>query len=88
MNTTTVGTREEIFEDLKKIINDTFKINTENLDIATKLFNGGLSLNSIQLIELTVAIENFYDKQLATELLTEENFQDIITLAEVIKNNF
>lgn len=88
MNTTTVGTREEIFEDLKKIINDTFKINTENLDIATKLFNGGLSLNSIQLIELTVAIENFYDKQLATELLTEENFQDIITLIEVIKNNF
>ncbi|OSC51625.1 hypothetical protein B5181_39375, partial [Streptomyces sp. 4F] len=49
------------------------------------LFNGGLSLNSTQMIELTLAFETFYDIELEPELLTTENFATLGSLATLLE---
>lgn len=77
---------EQIISDLKNIVEETFKIDTTNISADTKLFDGGLSLNSIQMIELTISIERFYNKQFDETLLIEDNFRDFITLAKIINN--
>lgn len=80
-------TQEQVVKDLKGIIAETFKINTENVDGETRLFNGGLSLNSIQMIELTISIESFYKRDFRAELLVEDNFCSISVLSDVIIKN-
>ncbi len=82
------GNKEEILDNLKSIINETFKINRDAVDFDTLLFNGGLNLSSIQLLELTVSIETFYDAEFDGDMLTEENFKDISALINVIAENF
>jgi acyl carrier protein len=77
--------KEIIFEDLKLIINDCFKIETNDIAMDTLLFSGGLSLNSIQMIELTVAIEKHYDFEFEDELLVEDSFRNFDVLTNVVK---
>lgn len=79
--------KAEIIKDLKSIIQETFKMKTENIESDTLLFDGGLSLNSIQMIELTVSIENFYGKRFDSSLLLENNFRSIDILSETIMKN-
>ena len=84
----TSNTKEKIIEELKQIIMDTVKISdTRNMDPDSKLFSGGLGFSSIQLIELTVAIENYYNRTFDEELLIEENFDSLSVLSEVIRDN-
>lgn len=80
--------KNTVYEDLQNIINETFKINKDTIDIETKLFSGGINLNSIQLIELTVSIENFYNKEFDSDMLVEDNFRDIQSLVGVIEKHF
>jgi len=80
--------QEEIIEDLKSIIAETFRINTDQVDPETKLFDGGLSLNSIQMIELTISIESFYRKEFHPDILVEDNFRNLAVLSAVIKKCF
>lgn len=77
-----------IINDLKKIVNETFKINENMVETETPLFNGGLNLNSIQLLELTVSIEDFYGNEFDPDDLTEENFATISSLIDLIKRRF
>ena len=77
-----------IINDLKKIVNETFKINENMVETETPLFNGGLNLNSIQLLELTVSIEDFYGNEIDPDDLTEENFATISSLIDLIKRRF
>lgn len=79
---------EKIELELKEIIAETFKINTENVNSETKLFDGGLALNSIQMIELTISIEKFYQQEFGADLLIEDNFRSISVLATLIQKTF
>lgn len=74
-----------ILDDIKEIINETFKINKEIIEMGTPLYNGGLNLNSIQLLELTVSIEEYYEKEFNPDDLTEENFSDVEKLCQLIE---
>ncbi|GHA76092.1 acyl carrier protein [Streptomyces termitum] len=78
-------TRAEIEDDLRKVIAEIFPHQTVELDTTTPLFNGGLSLNSTQMIELTLAFETFYDIELEPELLTTENFATLGSLSELLE---
>lgn len=76
--------KQIIFEDLKAILNDCYKINTDNITLDTLLFSGGISLNSIQMIELTVEIEKHYNFEFEDELMVEENFINLDILSATI----
>lgn len=76
-----------ILDDLKVIINETFKINKDIIEISTPLYDGGLNLNSIQLLELTVSIEEFYGKEFNPDDLTDSNFRTIESLCTLIKTS-
>ncbi|KLJ04927.1 acyl carrier protein [Streptomyces albidoflavus] len=78
-------TQQEIEDDLRGVIAEIFPGQLVELDSGTPLFNGGLSLNSTQMIELTLAFETFYDIELEPELLTTENFATLGSLATLLE---
>lgn len=80
--------KDKIYEDINNILNESFKMADSRIDKNTLLLNGGLNLNSLQLIELTVAIENYYKKEFDTDTLTEENFSSVEALADLIQSSF
>ncbi|GGQ69947.1 acyl carrier protein [Couchioplanes azureus] len=86
MTTVDHRTRADIEDDLRKIIAETFPHHDVELTTQTPLFNGGLSLNSTQMIELTLAFESFYDIELEPELLTVENFATLGSLAALLED--
>jgi acyl carrier protein len=78
--------RADIEDDLRKIAAEVFPNHDVELTSETPLFNGGLSLNSTQMIELTLAFETFYDIELEPELLTVDNFATLGSLAEMLED--
>jgi acyl carrier protein len=78
--------RADIEDDLRKIAAEVFPRHNIELHSDTPLFNGGLSLNSTQMIELTLAFESFYDIELEPELLTVENFATLGSLAKMLED--
>lgn len=78
-------TKSEILKDLLDILHDIFQIETDEININTNIFDGGIALDSIQMIELTVAIEEFYGFEFSDETLTEDNFRNFDVLTSVIK---
>ncbi len=79
-------TRSTIEDDLRQIVREIFPDRDVEMDRDTPLFNGGLSLNSTQMIELTLAFETFYGIELEPEQLTVENFSTLGTLSELIED--
>lgn len=78
--------QQEIKEQLKQILSEAFKFDISKISNNEPLLNGGLSLNSIQMIELTVAIEEYYDKEFEPEMLTAENFDNLDTVSKLIED--
>ncbi|WLQ33667.1 phosphopantetheine-binding protein [Streptomyces castrisilvae] len=78
-------TQAEIEDDLRGVIAQIFPQQLVELASDTPLFNGGLSLNSTQMIELTLAFETFYDIELEPELLTTENFATLGSLSGLLE---
>lgn len=78
-------TQAEIEDDLRGVIAQIFPRQLVELASDTPLFNGGLSLNSTQMIELTLAFETFYDIELEPELLTTENFATLGSLSGLLE---
>jgi acyl carrier protein len=74
----------QIEDDLRTIAADVFPGHGVELAPGTPLFNGGLSLNSTQMIEFTLAFELFYGIDLEPELLTVENFATLRSLAQML----
>jgi len=78
----------EIEHELIEIVGKHFNFSNEKLSAETRLFNGGVALNSTQIIELTLEFERHFDIELEPELLTMENFETIGTLAKMVVNEF
>ncbi|THA61448.1 acyl carrier protein [Streptomyces sp. A0958] len=78
-------TQAEIEDDLRSVIAQIFPQQLVELETDTPLFNGGLSLNSTQMIELTLAFETFYDIELEPELLTTQNFATLGSLSGLLE---
>jgi len=76
--------KNKIFQELKNMVHKEFQIVTDDLELSTQLFDGGLYLDSIQMIELTVAIENCYGFEFGVDMLIEDNFRSFDILSDLI----
>lgn len=79
---------DKVLEDLNNIILDKFVYVDSKLEEDTPLFNGGISLNSTQMIELTIAVEKFYGVEFSPKQMNPNNFITLGHLATMIKKDF
>jgi acyl carrier protein len=80
----------ELINELKELIVKRLKLDDlkpEDIDENTPLFGEGLGLDSIDALELVVAIEKTYGIRIPDEDVGKEAFRSVSALAEyVIKN--
>ena len=77
---------QEIINKLKDIVADELDINLKikDIDSNASLFEEGLGLDSVTLMEFISLIENNFSVQFLDEELDFEQFKNLTTLAEVI----
>jgi acyl carrier protein len=82
--------KETLIEDLKALIVKSLKLEDvmpSDIDPAAPLFGGGLGLDSIDALELVVALEKTYGIRIPDEDVGKEAFASLSALAGyVIKN--
>ena len=79
---------EELCEFLKKMMIDILKledINVEDIETDAPLFKKGLELDSIDLLELVVAIEKTFNVIIEDEDVAERAFASVAALARFIQ---
>lgn len=77
---------EEIIEQLKQIIASELDVNVKAADIQAEasLFEGGIGLDSIMIVEFIALIEKRFAFQFADSELNLEPFRSLQTLAQFI----
>lgn len=77
---------DEVLERIKRIVVEDLDVNLkyEDLDETVPLFEEGLALDSVILVELISFIEKRFDIELRDEALNRETFQNLQTVARVI----
>jgi acyl carrier protein len=77
---------EQVVEQLKRIVVEDLDVNLryEDLDETVPLFEGGLGLDSVVVIELISFIEKLFNIELQDEALNMETFKDLRSVAQVI----
>jgi len=86
-----VNNSEVLCEFLKKMIIDTLRledITVEEIDSRTPLFRKGLGLDSIDALELVVAIEKIFDVIIEDEEVGKRAFASIKALAKFIRKKY
>jgi acyl carrier protein len=79
-------TSDEVLEELKSIIVEDLDVDVEYQDLtpAVPLFENGLGLDSVVLVELISGIEKRFDVVVPDDLLTVDTFKDLQSVARVI----
>jgi acyl carrier protein len=79
-------TSDQVLEGIKHIIADDLELNIAYQDLtpAVPLFEDGLALDSVVLVELISFIEKRFDIVLPDDLLTVETFKDLQSVAGVV----
>ncbi len=77
---------EDVIDRLKYIIAEQLDVNIrrQDIDADAPMFEGGLGLDSIAIVELITAIEEGFGFQFADDDLNLKPFQSLRTLAELI----
>ena len=86
-----VNNSEALIEFLKKMIIDTLKledITVEEIGDDTPLFREGLGLDSLDALELVVAIEKNFNVIIEDENVGKKAFESISTLARFIQEEY
>lgn len=82
--------KAELVKELKKLIMEKLKledITADEIGDDTQLFGEGLGLDSIDALELVVALEKTYEIRIPDEDVGKEAFRSVSALADyVIKN--
>lgn len=78
---------DEVLERIKRIVVEDLDVNLayEDLDETVPLFDEGLALDSVILVELISFIEKRFNIELRDEALNRETFQNLQTVARVIR---
>lgn len=78
---------DQVLEQLKHIVENDLDLNLSNvtLDETTPLFEGGLSLDSVILVELISFIEKRFNIELHDDLLNMDTFRDLQSIARVVR---
>jgi acyl carrier protein len=79
-------TSDQVLEGIKRIIADDLELDVEYQDLtpAVPLFEDGLALDSVVLVELISFIEKRFDIVLPDDLLTVDTFKDLQSVAQVV----
>jgi len=79
-------TSDQVLEGIKRIIAEDLEldIHYEDLTPAVPLFEDGLALDSVVLVELISFIEKRFDIVLPDDLLTVDTFKDLQSVAQVV----
>ncbi len=79
-------TSEQVVERIKKIVVEDLDVNLayEDLDETVPLFEEGLGLDSVVLVELISFIEKRFNIELGDQALNMETFQNLQSVARVI----
>ena len=83
-----VKNAEALYDFLKKMIVESLKledISPDDIDIDTPLFREGLGLDSLDALELVVAIEKHFNVIIEDENVGKKAFESIRTLANFIQ---
>jgi acyl carrier protein len=86
-----VNNSEALFEFLKKMIIETLKlegVTIEGIDSNAPLFRKGLGLDSIDALELVVAIEKIFNVIIEDEEVGKRAFASVNALAEFIRKKY
>jgi len=86
-----VNNSEALIEFLKKMIIDTLKledITVEEIGDDTPLFREGLGLDSLDALELVVAIEKNFNVIIEDENVGKKAFESTSTLAQFIQEEY
>ena len=86
-----VSNSEALCEFLKNMIIDTLKledISVENIENDTPLFREGLGLDSLDALELVVAIERIFNVIIEDENIGKKAFASITALADFIQEEY
>lgn len=80
-------TSDQVLEKLKQILIEDLDLNLsyEDLDEKVPLFEGGLALDSVVVVELISFIEKRFNIELQEELLKMEAFKDLQSVVQVIQ---
>jgi len=78
---------DEVLEKVKRIVVEDLDVNLtyDSLDESVPLFEDGLGLDSVILIELISFIEKRFNILLSDEMLTMETFKNLQSIARVIR---
>jgi acyl carrier protein len=78
---------EQVLEGVKRIILDDLDVNLtyEDLDETASLFEEGLALDSVILVELISFIEKRFDIEMKDDELNMDTFKNLRSLAQVIQ---
>jgi len=76
-----------VLDQVKRIVIEDLDLNLsyEDLDETIPLFEEGLALDSVILVELISFIEKRFNIQLAEDLLNMETFRNLQSIAQVIR---
>lgn len=86
-----VNNSEELHEFLKKMIIDTLRlegVTVEGIDSSAPLFRKGLGLDSIDALELVVAIEKIFNVIIEDEEVGKRAFASINALAKFVQKKY
>lgn len=77
---------EQVIEQLKRIVVEDLDVNLryEDLDETVPLFEGGLGLDSVVVIELISFIEKRFTIELQDEALNMDTFKDLRSVALIV----
>jgi|1186.fasta_scaffold32333_3 acyl carrier protein len=77
---------DPVLETVKRIVVEDLDVNLtyEELDATVPLFEGGLALDSVVLVELISFIEKRFNIALPDDVLTLETFQSLQAVAQVV----
>lgn len=78
---------DQVLEQLKRIVVDDLDLNLsyDTLSETIPLFEGGLALDSVVLVELISFIEKRFNIELRDDLLNMDTFRDLQSIARVIR---
>lgn len=79
--------QDQVLEQVKRIVVEDLDVNLkyEDLDDTVPLFEEGLALDSVILVELIGFIEKRFNIELGDEALSTETFRNLQSIAKVIR---
>ena len=79
--------QDQVLEQIKRIVVEDLDVNLtyEDLDETVPLFEEGLALDSVILVELISFIEQRFGIELGDEALNTETFRNLQSIARVIR---